>query len=125
MDVTVDSSKIHARGVFAARAFERGEIVLRWDVSRRIATTDIHCLDVAERPYVHPYDATSVVLVQSPERFVNHSCDHNTEVVDFADVAVRTIAAGEEITSNYETDGARLSFDCSCGSPSCRRRIGY
>jgi uncharacterized protein len=125
MDVIVKPSRIHARGVFAARAFVRGEVVVRWDVSRRIAKSDIDSLDAAERPYVHPYDAVSLVLVQSPERFVNHSCDHNTEVVDFADVAIRDIAAGEEITSNYETDGARLRFECGCGSPSCRQRIGY
>lgn len=125
MDVIVRPSLIHARGVFAAHAFKRGDAVLRWDTSRRIAKSDIDSLDAAERPYVHPYDAASFVLVQSPERFVNHSCDHNTEVVDFADVAVRDIAAGEEITSTYETDGAGLSFECSCGAPSCRRRIGY
>lgn len=124
MDVSIEPSPIHSRGVFAARAFKRGDIVLRWDVSRRIAAADIDSLAAAERPYVHPYDASSFVLVQIPERFVNHSCDHNTEVVAFADVAIRDIAAGEEITSNYETDGAGLSFECSCGAPSCRKNIG-
>jgi hypothetical protein len=124
MDVELRPSLIHQRGVFALRAFKRGDVVLRWDVSQRVAADEVASLDAAHRAYLHPYDATTLVMVQSPERFVNHSCDHNTEVRGFSDVAIRDIAPGEEITSNYETDGAGVVFECRCGSPSCRKRIG-
>ena len=123
MDVEIRSSRIHNLGVFTLRSFEAGEVVLRWDTSHRIPATQAK---YRQRPglHLHPDGAGSFFVVQSPECHVNHSCAHNTEVKDFTDVAVRDIAAGEEITSNYETDGAGLSFACHCGAASCRGVIG-
>lgn len=124
MDIEVRSSSIHSRGVYALRAFSAGEVVLAWDMSVTLARGDEDSLPEDERVYLHPLDSKTWLIVQPPERFVNHSCAHNTEVVGFRDVAIRDIAVGEEITSNYETDGAGLSFVCACGSPGCRGRIG-
>ncbi len=124
MDVEIRPSKIHKRGVYALRAFAVGEVVLRWDVSRRVLRAQVTDLPAVDQAYLHPYDAESMFVVQPPERYVNHSCAHNTEVRDFCDVAVCAISAGEEITSNYETDGAGLSFTCGCGTPNCRGAIG-
>lgn len=120
--VEVRPSAIHTRGVFARRAFRAGEVVLRWDTAHVIA--DVAALPAAEQGYVHPLGDGRFFVVQVPERFVNHSCAHNTEVRALCDVAVRDIAAGEEITSNYETDGAGQRFTCRCGAPSCRGEIG-
>jgi SET domain-containing protein len=58
--------------------------------------------------------------------FLNHSCEPN---VGFAGnivlVAMRDIAAGEELTTDYalfdDYDGA---MRCECGTPSCRGTIG-
>jgi SET domain-containing protein len=41
------------------------------------------------------------VVMQIPERYVNHSDNPNTEVIDDTDVALKDINIGEEITSNY------------------------
>ena len=111
-------------GVFALRSFSAGEVVLKWDVSKRVPKGQASALPDAEKKYLHPYDAESLVVVQPPERYVNHSCDNNTSVRDFCDVAVRDIRAGEEITSDYEADGAGLKFECRCGSLKCRGSIG-
>lgn len=124
MDVEIKPSRIHGRGVFALRNYRAGELVLRWDTSRRVSVDQASALEKVDGVYLHPYDATSFLIGQSPECFVNHSCDNNTEVHDFTDVAVRDIAEGEEITSNYETDGAGLSFACHCGSAVCRGIVG-
>ncbi len=124
MDVEIRPSGIHQLGVFARRPFKAGEAVLRWDTSQRIPAEKAG--EFKDRPdlYLHPYDAGSFFVVQSPECHVNHSCANNTEVRDFMDIALRDIAVGEEITSNYETDGAGLSFTCLCGAPHCRGHIG-
>jgi putative acetyltransferase len=122
--VLLHPSHIDRQGVFAARAFRAGEVVLAWDTSRRLPRSAGSTVALADIPYLHPFDASTLFVVQSPERFVNHSCDANTDVRGFADVAVRGIAAGEEISSNYETDGAEHSFRCSCGAPTCRGWIG-
>jgi|SRR5215469_182762 len=124
MGVEIRKSGIHHLGVFARRAFKAGEVVLRWDTSHRVPAGQASEYKQQPDLYLHPYDSFSFFIVQSPECYLNHSCDHNTEVKEFMDVAVRDIASGEEITSNYETDGAGLSFACSCGAQNCRGGIG-
>jgi SET domain-containing protein len=124
MDVELKESPIHEMGVYALRGFRAGDVVLRWDTSNRVPAERAADDRRSQNQYLHPYDSKSYFVVQSPECYVNHSCDHNTNVVDFADVAIRDIAVGEEITSNYETDGAGLTFICKCGRPNCRGVIG-
>jgi hypothetical protein len=68
------------------------------------------------------------------DSFQNHSCVPNTTMNYFEGsdtkyelVASRDVAAGEELTSDYETfdtlglDGT--SFQCMCGTPQCRGLI--
>lgn len=124
MDVEIKRSGIDGLGAFALRPFKAGEVVLRWDVSKRVLRRRAADLPDAEKNYLHPYDKESLLVVQPPERYVNHSCDNNTEVRNLCDVAVRDIQAGEEITSDYETDGAGLKFECRCGTVKCRGSIG-
>jgi SET domain-containing protein len=122
-DVEVRESKIQGLGLYALRAFESGEIVLRWDLSHTIPAEQLPSLSEQDRRYTHPLDEQRILIVQPPERFVNHSCSNNSEVRNFSDVAIRRIEAGEEITSDYGSDGSGVSFDCACASPNCRRRI--
>jgi uncharacterized protein len=122
-EVEVKASRIHGRGVFARRAFRAGDVVLRWDVSYTLSREDVALLSDQERKYTHPFDAEQSILVQAPERYVNHSCDNNTVVRDFSDIALRDIAAGEEITSDYSLDGSGSNFNCSCGAENCRGQV--
>ena len=122
--VEIRESEIHGKGLYAKREFQAGELVLRWDLSHTIPNEQVAALPENERRYTHPLDDHRTLIVQSPERFVNHSCDGNTEVRDFCDIAVRRIGVGEEITSDYGLVGAALSFECHCGSEKCRKIIG-
>ncbi len=122
--VEIRQSGIHGLGLFALREFATGDVVLRWDTSQVISREDLSRLPEPERKYTHPFSDTRMLIVQSPERFVNHSCDNNTVVRDFCDVAVKPIAVGDEITSDYGSDGSGVSFNCLCGSEYCRRIIG-
>jgi hypothetical protein len=62
--------------------------------------------------------------------FTNHSCDPNTGVRLTARgtvvVALRDIAAHEELTYDYSTylDNPYESMVCRCGAPNCRGVIG-
>jgi SET domain-containing protein len=123
-DVEIRKSKIQGQGLYARRIFEPGEVVLRWDCSQTLTSDQLAQLTKEERRYTHPLDSERTMIVQPPERFVNHSCENNTEVRDFSDVAIRRIEIGEEITSDYGTDGSGVSFDCLCGSDDCRQVIG-
>jgi len=62
-----------------------------------------------------------------PGDWVNHSCDPNTGLSgQIVLVALRPIAAGEEICFDYAmTDAFDYdSFDCRCGAALCRGRVG-
>ena len=122
-EVEVRASPIHGKGVFAQRAFRAGDTVLRWNLSRILSAEEVASLPAHERKYTHPFAEGKTIFVQPPERYVNHSCDSNTVVREFSDVAVRDIAVGEEITSDYASDGSGSEFACSCGAANCRGRV--
>jgi hypothetical protein len=80
-DVRVGTSEIHGTGVFAARDFAGGEVVLVIDDTRVV--DDGHPLrpERGEHPYHCDYLAGGrVVLLQPPERHINSPCDPNTFV---------------------------------------------
>lgn len=60
-------------------------------------------------------------------RVVNHSCAPNAGLrSDRILVALRDIAAGEEICYDYSTTMSerRWTMECACGTPACRGVIG-
>jgi SET domain-containing protein len=119
-DVIVKESEIHEKGIFASRNFKKGEIVLRWDVSHELTKEEVDSISEAEKRYITFFDG-KYVLMHSPERFVNHSCNANTYADNFCDVAKRDIRQGEEITADYAEEGIpKLNMVCKCGSKNCR-----
>jgi SET domain-containing protein len=123
-DFEVRKSSIDGLGLYALRDFLAGEIVLRWNISQLIPKNELISLPEEEGKYTHPFDAERILIVQPPERYVNHSCDNNTEVRNFCDVAIRNITAGEEITGDYSTDESGSKFNCRCGAENCRGQVG-
>ncbi len=122
-DVAVKKSRIHGMGVFAARNFRKGEVVLRWDTSKELAKGQANNLTGNEKQYV-TYLNGKYILMQPPERYVNHSCDSNTHAENFCDIAKRDIRKGEEITADYSEESVpNLNMRCNCGSRKCRRII--
>ena len=122
-DIIVKESKIDGKGVFASRNFKKGEIVVKWDISRQLTKEEVDKLSGNEKRYV-AYMEGKYILMQPPARYVNHSCDANTYADNFCDIAKRNIKKGEEITGDYaEEDIPGQSFECKCGSKNCRRII--
>lgn len=120
--VKVKKSKIHGLGVFATRDFKKGEIVLKWN-PRELTKAQVEKLPRAEKRYIM-FSKGKYWLMRPPERFVNHSCDANTYVRNFCDVAKRNIKTGEEITSNYSgflSPGEQMK--CKCKSKNCAKII--
>jgi len=120
-DVVVKQSKIHGRGVFAARDFKKGEVVIQWH-PKILTKMEMEKLTTEEKRYVEKINEETYYLMQEPERFVNHSCEGNARIGNSCDVAVRDIKIGEEILSDYNNEGM-VEFDCTCGSGHCRRRV--
>lgn len=120
MDVSVKESKIEGKGVFAERDFKKGEVVLKWDTKNLLTEDEVAKMPPDERSYVS-YFKGKYILMQEPERYVNHACEANTYAKDFADVALRDIKKGEEITADYTDEHLPgVGIQCKCGSVSCR-----
>lgn len=116
-DVTVKESRIQGNGVFATRDFKKREIVLNWN-PKFIEESDIEKLSDQEKHYISKVNG-KILLMQPPERYVNHSCDPNTKPVNQSDMAIKNIKKGEEITSDYNGT-SNPSFICNCGSKNCK-----
>lgn len=116
-------------GVFAARAFTKGEHVFRLtgDVHRRPSKYSIQ-IDVDR--HVEPREGGNGAPASSSTswRYLNHSCDPNLEVEFDATrlVARRDVAAGEELSFNYLTTEWDMAapFECRCGAAGCFGYVG-
>lgn len=116
-NIIVKKSRIDKRGVFTARDFKKGEVVLKWRPKileklkvDKLSNNEKHHIDRVGKKYF---------LMQAPEKYVNHSCDPNTKAKNHCDVAIKNIKKGEEITSNYSKNSL-MPFKCKCGSKKCR-----
>jgi len=122
-DVIIKKSKIHGLGVFANRNFEKGEVVLKWDLSNELSPQEVEKLSEEEKKYVS-YQNGKYILMRPPERYMNHSCDANTHTGNFCDIAKRDIKKGEEITTDYTKGGSPgQNIKCNCGSKNCKKVI--
>lgn len=117
--VIIKKSKIHGKGLFAAQDFKKGEIVLHWDLSHVLSEEEFAVLSDEDRNYISVIKE-KYILMQEPERYMNHSCAANTKVENFTDIALRDIALGEEITTNYSVEDSRdEKMKCNCGAAGC------
>ena len=118
-DIEVRKSPISGMGIFAKRIFQVGEVVQRWKTDQLVPKNKLEQVSTEDRHYLLEFDAQNFFIVQTPERYINHSCNPNTRIGDYCDVATRIIEIGEEITSDY-IDSPFMPFQCCCGSANCR-----
>ena len=135
--VVVRNSKIHGRGVYAARRIRKGTRIIEY-VGDRISH------DEADARYdARPDDGHTFLFVVDDElcidagiggnaaRFINHKCDANCEtIIEDRRVfieALRTIQPGEELGYDYQLtwestdDPEELQlYRCLCGAAECR-----
>jgi len=97
-----------------------------WDTSVKLRLDEVEHLLPEEKKYVTSLDEGVYLLLQPPERYVNHSCSPNLEVRSQCDVALRDIEKGEELTTDYSREEIPdLYFECNCKSSNCRGVIAH
>lgn len=121
--VLVKKSTIDGNGVFALRDFKKDEVILHWDTTHILSKEVVDKMSIDEKKYISLLNDTYLIM-QDPEKFVNHSCEPNTTAKNFCDIAVRDIKEGEEITADYTEElPANTSMECYCGSSKCKKTI--
>ena len=134
--VRVKRSPVHGRGVFAAKAFRKGERIIEY-AGRRISWSSVPDeLDDPRMYYFGIGDGSRVIdpsVGGNEAQFINHSCDPNCEIRETRGRifihALRNIRPGEELSYDYhlETDPdvvhtkeIEAEAPCDCGSKNCR-----
>lgn len=122
--VCIATSEHKGRAVIALRGFRLAELVV---VGRAVSV-------LPERT-THSFQKNwdTHVELDAPARFMNHSCQPNTGVVDNSEngydfVALQEIQPGDELTWDYETtEYVSIAVPrCLCAAEACRTRIhGY
>jgi hypothetical protein len=114
--------------VYAREALQKDELLCVWTGS--IATYEqMMALSPAEKSHTIQVDEGIYLIPlgpQEPTDYVNHSCDPNAGIRgQISLVAMRHIAAGEEITFDYAMADSTPydEFPCACGTPNCRGRV--
>jgi len=120
-NIIVQDSKIHGRGIFAAREIGEGEVIINWaECKENLTEPDVEKLSIEERKRVSVIDGQHV-LFKPPACWVNHSCEANARGTGGRDVAMRIIKKGEEITVDYLLENVPdLNLRCNCSSHNCR-----
>ena len=104
---------------FEGAVYSRAEILDR--IERGLTRTGADPLELGLDLYMQ---------VAEPYLYFNHSCEPNAGFAGRCDlVALRDIASGEAITCDYATNTSMhndyvMPFECACGAPGCRKRIG-
>lgn len=131
----IEGSPIAGYGIHAIRPIASGEIVFHGEErAQRIVTRShveaawSHAELESFRHYAYPLsDEVFVLWDSNPSEWApqNHSCDPNTAFVGLDVHALRAIAPGEEITLDFATllSDTSASFQCNCGSASCRGMV--
>ncbi|HEY4474040.1 MAG TPA: SET domain-containing protein-lysine N-methyltransferase [Candidatus Paceibacterota bacterium] len=125
-EVLVEESPIGGRGVFARKDFEVGETILTIDDTHAI--NDASLVPPEEKDHLDYLANGKIVLMQSPEVYINHSCDPNSYVKTIEEkrhiLAMKDIKSGEEIVYDYAINGDySWGAECRCGSKRCRKIV--
>jgi D-alanine-D-alanine ligase len=122
-------------GIYARRTIPAGDVVFKGEekaqrlVTRRYAEKHYTGNDMMNfKRYAYPVSREVFLLWdENPSEWApqNHSCNPNTAYDGLNVVAIRSIAAGEELTLDYASflNEHMQPFPCCCGSTNCRGLI--
>ena len=124
--LVIRSSEIHAAGCYTTRPIRKGRRVCEYTGPRM--SKEVADERYAERSvtYLFGYGEGNMVIDGfGTPMFMNHCCAPNCETEEVDErifvVALRDIAAGEELTYEYHLyDSDESTQDCFCGAPNCR-----
>jgi SET domain-containing protein len=140
--IDVKNSSIQGLGMFAKESIQAGDVVIIWggriftaeDISAgKARATSISILDdglyLADevRPAGEVGHASVAEETDSPDYYLNHSCDPNVWMEDEITLVARcAILPSQELTADYalwEQDPTWKILPCQCGASCCRGKV--
>ena len=119
------------KGMFTTAPIKEGEVVTIWGGS--VFTNEEKKAGLVKKYTASRIDeghwlGSNLDEPDSPDQYLNHSCDPNLWLIDEVTlVARRDIAADEELTADYSTWSVDESWimdePCRCGVPQCRHSV--
>ena len=132
IDTYLDKSPIQGMGVFAKNAISKGAVIWRLDerFDRLIEVGVYESMAGPVKDYLDRYcyprrsDPRFIVFEADDARYMNHADDPNFGFLSENEaVALRDIAAGEELTCDYGETHHDGKLPCRCGAGNCRGYI--
>lgn len=125
----IRSSAIHAAGCYTTVPIRKGARIVEYTGPRISKEQADEKYQDSPTTYLFGVgDGSKVIDGHGIAMFVNHSCDPNCETDEVRGrvwvIAIRDIAAGEELTYDYNLyDGDDDEARCNCGSANCRKSM--
>ena len=125
MPLVVRLSPIHSVGVYTNSPIRKGSRVVEYAGPHMTPEEADRVYEGAARTYLYGLeDGRTIIDGEGLGAYLNHSCDPNCEVDEIKGrvwiMALRNIAAGEELVWDYNLYDDEDPADCHCGSPKCR-----
>lgn len=104
MDVTIGKGGMSRKGLYAARDFKKGEVVVKYQL-KPITFQELKALPPEEYAATHNVNG-QIYLYPEPARYISHSEEPNVmnDHTQQVDIALRDIKAGELITVDARYD---------------------
>ncbi|MEP6673525.1 MAG: SET domain-containing protein-lysine N-methyltransferase [Ferruginibacter sp.] len=131
----MNGNSIVGFGIYASTNIIAGDIIFRGEEKPQRIVTKSHVEKFWSddekklfRQYAYPVSNEVYILWDNnPSEWApqNHSCEPNTVYQGLDVIAIRNISVGEELTLDYAEllNDESESFDCQCGTASCRGLI--
>lgn len=129
MSLIIRSSAIHAAGCYTTAPIKKGSRVVEYTGPRISKEEADEKYQNSPTTYLFGLGNGSYVIDgHGTAMFINHSCDPNCETDESNGrvwvKALRDIAAGEELTYDYNLyDGEDEEAFCNCGASGCRKTM--
>ena len=127
--IEIRAARSGGLGIYALGSYEYGDYIHTVEYEREVTEQNPLRAELGEQFDHCAYPDGKVMLVASPGRYMNHSCDPNAyyryEGLIARAYARRKISSGEEITVDYLINNAGGdSWRCHCGTNRCRGKTG-
>jgi len=125
MGLLIRSSQIHAAGCYTTSRIRKGTFIVEYTGPRMTLDEGDAIYENCEHTFLFGLeDDKTVIDGHGTAAFINHSCDPNCETDEVKGrvwiIAARNIAAGEELTYDYNLYDGDGDAPCFCGAETCR-----